>query len=414
MKKKILYIITQSEFGGAQRYLLELISYLDPEKYEISVAAGLVHRSFSEGGTGGDLLDRLRAQNCQIYPLKHLVREISPIHDILAYFELKKLISEVKPDIVQLLSTKAGILGSLAAKRWKKNSQSIREKINSQNIRDDNKNDSQKISETDSRFISEIIYRIGGWVFLEELPKWKKMLYKKLEKWTAKFKDVIVVNCEAHRQLAIKLKIAQPEKIVTIYNGIDLDKLNFLPYDEARKKLSTINNEQLTIGCIANFYKNKGLEYLIKAVSQLSIINYQLLIIGDGIERENLVKLIKELDVEDRVILTGQLPNAYQYLKAFDVFVLPSIKEGQPWSILEAMAAEVPIIATNIAAIPEMLKDGESGLLVEPKNPKAIAEKIEYLIKNSEIAKNLASSAQKEVDKKFTVEKMVQETERLY
>jgi len=413
MKKKILYIITQSEFGGAQRYLLELINHLNPEKYDITVAAG----------PGGDFLDRIKeyglkssytqskgekyekqnsrpepdegvvqghikAQNLNIWRLKHLSRSINPFKDIRAYFELKTLINTIKPDILQLHSTKAGILGSIALK-------STKNKVNCQ--------------------LSTVkcIYRIGGWAFVEDIPNWKKKLYIFFEKYTAKYKDIIINNCEAQRQLAIKLGIAPENKIITIYNGLDLAKLTFLPQEQARQKLLT--SQPIIIGTVANFYKNKGLEYLVRAVAKLpTVINYQLSIIGDGIERQNLEKLIQELKLEDKVKLHGKIPNAWQYLKAFDIFILPSIKEGQPWSILEAMAAKVPIIATNIAAIPEMVKDNQSGLLVSPKNPEAIAEKIKYLIDNPKITENLTITAYQTLQKKFTTQKMVEQTEKLY
>ncbi|MBU4331833.1 glycosyltransferase family 4 protein [Patescibacteria group bacterium] len=414
-RKKILYIITQSEFGGAQRYLFELITHLlarrslgegrDPEKYDITVAAG---PASSADEPGGDFLDRLKAQNCRIWRLKHLGRLIIPHKDILAYFELKKLINTIKPDILQLHSTKAGVLGSLAAKNYNSHIRKIG--IHSQNL--------------------HVIYRIGGWAFLEDIPWWKKWLYIKAEKWTGKYKDIIINNCEAHRQLAIKLGIAPAEKIKTIYNGIDLNKLTFLNRQEARQKLTSssqaVKQSSIVIGTIANFYKNKGLKYLIKAVSQLSIIpastkgrwasgrNYQLLIIGDGAERKNIENLIQELNLENQVILTGKIKNAHQYLKAFDIFVLPSIKEGQPWSLMEAMAAELPIVATNVAAIPEMIEDGKSGLIIESKNPQAIAEKIGYLANNHKIAESLGKNARQVIEKKFTTQRMITGTIKTY
>ena len=387
-KKKILYIITQSEFGGAQRYLLELITHLDPEKYDITVAAG----------PGGDFLDRVKSQKHQIWRLKHLSRPINPIKDLKAYFELKTLINTIKPNILQLCSTKAGILGSLAAKKY--NSHIRKFASHSRNL--------------------HVIYRIGGWSFIEDIPNWRKQLYIWLEKYTAKYKDTIINNCEAQRQLAIKLGIAPPEKIITIYNGLDLSNLNFLSREQARQKLN-VRCEMLDVrcqlvGCIANFYKNKGLEYLIKAMPSIQhpTSNIQLLIIGDGIERQNLENLIREHKLESHVILTGKLKNAHQYLRAFDIFVLPSIKEGQPWTILEAMAAEVPIIAPNIAAIPEMLKNNESALLIKSKNPQAIREKIEYLIAHPDIAEKLTQNAKKTLEQKFTIQEMIQQTQKLY
>ncbi|NQU77858.1 glycosyltransferase family 4 protein [Candidatus Falkowbacteria bacterium] len=380
MKKKILYIITQSEFGGAQRYILELITHLNPEKYDITVAAG----------PGGDFLGRVKAQNFNIWRLKHLSRSINPVKDIKAYLELKTLINTTKPDILQLHSTKTGVLGSLAVKK--------RSMVNGQ-------------------WSMKVIYRIGGWAFAEDIPFWKKWLYIKAEKWTSKYKDIIINNCEAQRQLAIKFGIAPASKIITIYNGLDLEKLNFLPREQARQKLMINDQSSMIIGTIANFYKNKGLEYLIQAASKLKSklnVQWSMVIIGDGIERQNLEKLIKESNLENQVILPGKIKDAWQYLKAFDIFVLPSIKEGQPWAVLEAMASKTPIIATNIAAIPEMIENNKSGLLVNPKDPKAIASKIEHLIENPEIAQDLSKNAKNTLEQKFTIQNMVQKTEKLY
>ncbi len=112
--------------------------------------------------------------------------------------------------------------------------------------------------------------------------------------------------------------------------------------------------------------------------------------------------------------MPGQIPDAAKYLKAFDIFVLPSVKEGLPYAILEAMAAGLPIVATKVGGIPEMITDGESGLLVPPKNPEALATAIEKLIAAPELRARLGQNAAAVADAKFSLQEMLQKTRQIY
>ncbi|KKS74216.1 MAG: Glycosyl transferase, group 1 [Candidatus Azambacteria bacterium GW2011_GWB1_42_72] len=241
------------------------------------------------------------------------------------------------------------------------------------------------------------------------------------EKISAPFKDLIITNSEFDRQLAIKNNIIKPEKIIVIYNSLDFDNLNFLPKKEARKFIaSKINNSQfiipdsILVGAIANLYKNKGLIYLIFAMAKISDNHINAVIIGDGPEREILKKLIKKNNLENKITLIGYVPDAYKYLKAFDAFVLPSVKEGQPWTILEAMAAEVPIVATNIAGIPEMIENEKSGLLVEPADSEALASAIEKMLTHPDMTQEYSQNAQTTVKEKFSLVDMIRKNEELF
>jgi glycosyltransferase involved in cell wall biosynthesis len=310
--------------------------------------------------------------------------------------EIYDLLKRERPDILFLCSTTAGLLGSIASFFYKLRT---------------------------SNFELRTIYRIGGWAFKDPRNFVLNKILLWLEKLTAPLKDKIIVNSEIDHQIAIKSKICPAEKIVKIYNGIDVNELKFLPKEEAREiLLSKIPNSKLRIanfiiGCVANFYKTKGLPYLIKAAKIISINQPNqhksaFLIIGEGKERKKLESLIKKYNLENNVFLLGRIPDAYRYLKAFDIFVLPSLKEGFPWIILEAMAAEVPIISTNVGAISEIIENGVDGLLVEPKNSQALAKKIIWLIKNQEKAKEMTIKA-KEKLKEFSLEKMIEETVKL-
>src|SRR3989344_3960973 len=382
MPKKILFIITKSEMGGAQRFLYDFTTHLDPNNYELLVAAG----------KGGELLEKFEKSNIRTILIKNFSNAIG-IKNIQAFLEIFRLIIKFKPDILYLLSSEAGFTGSIAGAFCR----ALTKKPN------------------------KIIYRIGGWAFKEPKNVLIKKVYLWAEKISAPFKDLIITNSEFDRNLAIKNNIIKPEKIIVIYNSLDFDNLNFLPKKEAGKIItSKINNSQfiipdsILVGVIANLYKNKGLIYLIFAMAKISNDHINAVIIGDGPEREILEKLIKRNNLENKITLIGYVADAYKYLKAFDAFILPSVKEGQPWTILETMAAEVPIVATNIAGIPEMIENEKSGLLVEPADPLALASAIERILTHPSLAQEFAKNALKTVKNKFNLTDMMRKNEKLF
>jgi glycosyltransferase involved in cell wall biosynthesis len=389
-KKTILYLITQSEFGGAQRYVFDLAMNLKNE-FNIIVAFG--------GGENEEFTEKLKENNIEYYILKNLKREISPINDFLAIFEIIKLIKKIKPDIIHLNSSKISILGSFAAKicyvlrvpRFAR----------------------------EARRACYVIYTVHGWVFNEPLSKWKKSFYFRAEKFTSLFKDRIICISKLDYEIAkTKLKILE-KKLTLIYHG--LEPINFLPCDEARQKLLQtfdfrLSTFDLVIGTIANLYKTKGLEYLIEAIKILTTYNSQLtaLIIGGGTERKNLEDLISQLNLKSRVFLLGNIKNAAELLPAFDIYANSSVKEGFPYSILEAMSAGLPIVATEVGGIPEMINDGKNGLLVESQNPQALAEKIKILIEDENLRKIFGEETKQKVKDEFEMEKMIKKTREVY
>lgn len=450
--KKILYIITQSEFGGAQRYIFDLATNLslsslrgrqqtaeaistennktisadlprdrfvasaprDDDMFEIIMAAG--------ENPNGELFTKLNIWKSAFlwksdFPkiettyLKHLKRAINPLHDLLAFFELRRLIKKENPDIIHLNSSKAGVLGSLAAKF-----------AYSQH------------SHKNSRHSHYIIYTAHGWVFNEPLGWLRKKIYFYAEKWTAKFKDKIICVSEHDRQIAIKSGFPA-NKLVIIHNGININQLKFLPKEQARQQLATNHlslppkadppqaetSNLLIVGTIANLYPTKGIEYLVEAASHLRKLDFRgksnfpiFLIIGEGPERPKLEKLIQKYNLKNNFFLLGHIPDAYKYLKAFDIFVLPSLKEGFPYAILEAMSAGLPIVATKVGGVPEIIDSGNTGWLIEPKNSHDLAEKITTLLKDENLRENLSAYAKQIVTKNFSLAAMIEKTKEIY
>jgi len=352
--QKILYIVTQAETGGAQKYVSDLATNLDKNRFEIMVAAGSPRCEASEKLSDW-LFVKLHDAGIKLSCLKNLKREINPLFDLLGFFEIYKLIKKFKPDIVHLNSSKAEILGALAAKL---------------------------------AGVKKIIFTAHGYVFNEPMPSWKKLFYKKAERFVSRFINKIICVSEFDRQTGLKNKIAPEDKYVVVHNAINLENYNFLDQREARQKLQDITKLNLKnktiIGTIANLYKTKGLEYFIEAAKILNRDDLIFLVIGEGAERKNLELMIENKKLSN-FFLVGNISNAANYLKAFDIFVLPSVKEGFPYTILEARATNLPIIATRVGALPEIIQDQKNGLLLEPSDPQSLAQNIDRLIDDQKL-----------------------------
>lgn len=352
--KKILYLVTQAEAGGAQKYVLDLVKSLDKNQFQAMVAAG--------GDTSEFLFQSLDERQIPSFNLKYLRREINPIFDFLAFWEIFNLIKKIKPDVVHLNSSKAEILGSLAAKFVG---------------------------------VKKIIFAAHGYVFNEPMSSLKSNFYIFLERFCSKYINKIICVSNFDKQTALDHKIAPADKLTVINNAINLVDYQFLSADSARQELGKILNINFThkkiIGTIANLYRTKGLEYFIEAAAMINNPNYVYLVIGEGNERNNLELRIKGKGLNN-FILVGLINQASRYLKAFDLFVLPSVKEGLPYTILEAQAAGLPIIASNVGGLPDIIKNNENGILIEPKNPQMLADKIKLLLSDQDLYQRIKSS----------------------
>jgi glycosyltransferase involved in cell wall biosynthesis len=385
----ILYIITQADGGGAQKYVLALAKY-----FRGAIVAG---------DEAAKLFDDAKAAGLETFTLKHLRRNIHPWHDFWAIWEIRELVKNLRPDIVHLNSTKAGVLGSFACMGIK----------------------------------TKVVFTAHGFRYNEPLSYLSKNFYLAGEKIASSYRDYIICVSDADKESALKHHLIAPNKISTIYNG--LPALNFLAKDEACRALNLPphpfpspsglrlrgsdsrrrgikgGGDKFIFVTVANFYKTKGIDILIEAVRLLpgEIKDKSLFaIIGDGSEFENCKLKIEKLKLSPYIKLLGKILDAKQYLKAFDGFILPSRKEGFPFTMLEAMQAGLPIIATNVGGIPEALGD-DAGILIKPEDPKALGEAIEAVLEDKNKATELSQKAA-ERSKLFTQEKMLAETQKIY
>jgi glycosyltransferase involved in cell wall biosynthesis len=383
--KKILIIVTQTKWGGAQKYVLELAQFLS-KRNEVHIGYGEINN------INQHFLDTCKKYKIKTIPLPYLTRKIDIGKDFLFIKELSRLLKKEKYNLIHLNSSKAGFGGSLAAKLYNMNPMNVRIRI---------------------------VYTAHGFVFNEPLSSTKKKIYKTAETFSTGIEDLVITVSDFDKQSAIKNKVCLDFKMHTVHNGIDPKDYNFYNREEARKKLNLDNNKKY-FGVIASFYKTKGHIYLIEAIKNLQenksslLNNHRWILIGEGPELDNIKELIKNNKLDNYIKLIQPQDDDWKYLPAFDYFVLPSIKEGLPYTILEAGLAKIPVIASKIGGIPEIITNKQTGLLTTAANPLSLASAMRNLSKDNKLAQNLANNNYNNIINNFSLDKTLKKTEELY
>lgn len=244
------------------------------------------------------------------------------------------------------------------------------------------------------------------------------MLRELLNRWTARLDDKVIAVCEMARQLEIERARVPPDKVVTIYNGVDTGQ--FAAPDApavARSRMALgIPAGVPLVGAVGRLHRQKGFADLITALAQVRehFPAVRLLLVGDGELRGDLEARAQSLGLSRVVRFAGPRTDVPAILAGLDLFVLPSLWEGLPNVVLEAMAAGLPVVATAVGGTPEVVVDGISGLLVPPRDPAALAEALVLLLRDSGLRRKMAQAGRERVEQCFSVEQMVRKTEDLY
>lgn len=243
----------------------------------------------------------------------------------------------------------------------------------------------------------------------------KLILYSLLDKYVLRgFNNVIAVSDNVKNEL-IASGIKQ-SKVTLIANGIDVKKFNLYDNHSILKKRFNINDSEKIIGTLGRLSQEKGHIYLLYAFAEINkkFPNIKLLIIGDGPLRKKLEQLSSSLDLKENVIFTGSVSEVQNILSIIDVFVLPSLVEAMPLALLEAMASKRPTIATRVGDIPRIIKNGTTGLLINPGKPKEISCAVENLLTNTNLSEQLAKNAFEFVRIFFSLEQMASKYISIY
>lgn len=353
-KKKILFLITKSNFGGAQRYVYDLATNLPSEDFEVVVAFG----------GNGPLEAKLQEAKIRTITIHSLQRDVSLAKEIHSFFELSKILHEEKPDILHINSSKAGALGALAGKL---------------------------------AGVPKIIFTAHGWAFNEERSWGQRLILKKIHWLTVLLSNqTIAVSEEVKRQMNWPFT---KNKMVVIYNGRNIPNLH--SREESRTRFMELEPQLLPYQndfwsmTVAELHPIKRHVAVIEAMGEVAkqFPNIRHLIIGAGGEEEKLRQKIEACHLQENVFLLGNIPEAAEFLKAADLFILASRSEAMPYVIIEAMIAGLPIVATRVGGIPEMIESEKSGLLVEPLDNKALTKAILEIMNNDSLRTKLAKGA---------------------
>ena len=328
--KKVLFLITKATWGGAQRYVYDLATHLSREQFEPVVAYG----------EQGVLSEKLDGKNIETHPLPSLGRDIALVSDVSSFFEIITCVRRVRPDVLHLNSSKAAALGALAGRIVG---------------------------------VKRIVFTVHGWPFNEKRNEFARVMLYLISWLTAFLSHEVIVVSKSDGVQGGKMRWIS-KKIHYVSTGIEIPF--FLSREEASASLS-LPETPLRVGTIAELTPNKGLRYGIEAISILKEqgVDVSYTIIGDGEQRAELEDIATEFGVEDRVTFIGFKQDAARYLRAFDVFVLPSVKEGMPYVLLEATFADLPIVTTNVID-PDFVRR-YSMRPVEPADPEALAAAIQ-------------------------------------
>jgi len=354
MKKiKIIHLITGLNFGGAERLLLDLARGLDSEHFEVKVATVVA---------GGPLEEEFRAAGVPVRIFKKKSRIGFGV-----IWKIRKYLRVEAPDIVHTHLFGGDTWGRFAA----------------------------------------ILARVPVIISTEHNTNldegWAK---RKVKKFLSFFTKKIIAISEAVQNYSIVRDRISAKKIVVIRNGINLEKFSSLP----EKKFG----DPPVIGVVGRLEEQKGHKYLFEALNLIKTIPWILWVVGDGSLKNDLEHLAKDLNLRERIIFLGARRNVPEILSKIDIVVMPSLWEGLGIAVLEAAAAGKPIVASRVGGIPEIISDGETGILVEPGNVKSLADGLEHVLLGKIDAKDMGARARKMVEEKFSVEKMIQEYEELY
>jgi len=369
-KLRILYVITKANWGGAQRYVFDLAKGAHEAGHTVLVVSG----------AQGELLERLADAGIEVASLGSLARDIRIAAEFSTLRDLIHVISRFKPDIIHGNSSKAGGLAAVAGRVYG---------------------------------VKQMVFTAHGWAFNEDRPKWQKALIALAHGATVLLCDRTICVSEALARDMAWLPFGQ-SKLSVIPNGID--SIDFFDRGEARASLAPELPASTWIGSIAELHPTKQLHVLISAFARIASEHPDtgLVLMGEGEERSRLEKLIAHYELTDRIILCGHVSEASRYLSALDIFVLPSRSEGLGYVLLEAGLASLPVVASNVGGIPEIVRHEENGLLVPSGDEQTLTSALTLLIENAVLRENLGAALRERVVRVFPSSRMIRETLALY
>jgi glycosyltransferase involved in cell wall biosynthesis len=308
----------------------------------------------------GPLRDAAAAAGVRFLPLQSLRRPLRPWRDLAALVELTRLLRRERPDILHASSSKAGVLGRVAA----------------------------LLARVPIR-----IFTAHGWAFTAHAGL-ASLLYRWADRLVRPLTSVTVCVAEQQRAAGIAARTCDPERTVVIPNGVDV----------AGAPRARLDGRPPVVVAVGRLKPPKDALTLVRALVRLPRGSYEARIVGDGPDRPRVEEEIRSLGLTEHVRLAGDRRDVPAQLAAADVFVLSSASEGMPVSVLEAMAAGLPVVASRVGGVPELVAEGESGLLVDPGEPDELAAALLRLVQDPELRRRLGAAGRARAEQRFDVD----------
>jgi glycosyltransferase involved in cell wall biosynthesis len=362
---RITYFILGEEYGGGMsQQALELIRYFNERGHEVSIICPPNYH----------YLGKMKELGVKTYVNKWLKtrRRKLELLDLAGFYQSYVILKKIKPDILHAHCIKAGFMVAILGKLLG---------------------------------IKNVLYTNHGWPF-SEMKAGPKLILKNIQKFISRMVRMIICVSRADRDLAVKEKLCPPDRICYIHNGIELPPMPLAPKDD----------KYFNVIFVARLVRSKDPYTLIKAVSRLKESNIRLFILGSGEEEGEVVEYVSQLNLKDRVIMKGEMPHDHvlQSLARSHLFVLTTNREGFGLAVLEAMALGLPVIATRIGGLPELVQDGVNGFLVAPKDDVGLSQKIKYFMDNRQMLVKMGLNGRRIAEDKFKLSDMLKKYDRLY
>ena len=373
---RVCHIITRLIVGGAQEAAIYACAYVDRDKFSSVLATG------PQTGVEGDLRGLASRLGAGIIEVPSLVREIAPGRDACGLRQLRRILRALRPDIVHTHSSKAGILGRLAARR---------------------------------EGVPVVVHTVHGWSFHDEMTPLSRAVYVRLERRAAHWTDRIITISTFHRDKGLGARVGKPWQYRTIRALNDLSRYSVdrQARSVARATLG-LPLDSFVVGTVGRLSEQKDPQTWVRSASLIAAraSDARFVMVGDGDLRGVTERIAAEVGIADRLLLTGLRDDAPQILPGFDVLLLTSRWEGLPLVIPQAMASGVPVVASAVDGNREVVRDGENGLLAPPSKPEALADAV-LRLRNPDLAAKLVAAGH-ETARDFSLERTVPQLEELY
>ncbi len=377
-KIKVIHPITRLILGGAQQNTMETCANLNPDRYEAEIISG------PETGTEGELISEVRERGIPLTIMPELVRSPHPLKDFRAVQKMAAYFRTVKPQIVHTHSSKAGILGRMAARR---------------------------------AGVPVIIHTVHGWGHHERQNPLYRNLFIRLEKRCVRYTDKLIVVSYLNAEKGLADSIGTRDLYTTIHSSINLDDFTNRAWDTAAMKKSLgLDPGKPVIGTVGRLSPQKNPRDFIQVAERVlkSKPDAQFVFVGDGPMRPEIEEEIRAAGLEGRIRLAGLRRDIPQMLSCFDVFILTSLWEGLPRVIPQAMSVGVPVVANAVDGVSEVIREGINGYSVQPGDVSRMTEHILHLLANESARSEMGSQGRKTAETDFSLKNMVARIEELY